>query len=184
MDSEKIIISVSEILPGLWLGNEAASQNIDFIKSKNIEIIINCTSEISFISNNLPNSKQLKKYRINLDNPGPVCANKSKCEDNNIYKMAMSLPIITDIIHYWYSKNKNILIHCHSGVQRSAAVMAAYLMRFKDMDYNNSINYILKKRNIVFYSGTYVNFEKALLIFQSSSYCRRSSYASPIASGE
>jgi len=67
------------------------------------------------------------------------------------------------------NKNKAaILVHCYAGAQRSATVVAAYLMKYCDdkHDWQNAVNYIKAKRDIAFYPET--NFQKALELFQTS----------------
>ena len=53
-------ISVNEIIPGLWLGNSKAALDINFLKQNKIDLIINCTPNIPFISNNI----NIETYRI------------------------------------------------------------------------------------------------------------------------
>lgn len=48
------------------------------------------------------------------------------------------LKSITDIMNAGVQQNKKILIHCQCGVSRSASLIVAYIMRFKNMDLNES----------------------------------------------
>lgn len=154
-------MSAHEILPGLWLGDENAAHDSIFIQNENISVIVNCTSEIVF-SEYVMKHKCIKKYRLNIINPGPGYG----LENDNIRLMSIHISKLTSIIRYWHNKGKNILVHCHSGAQRSAAVIAAYLMRFYFVHspnrYHKSCSFVHKKRNKAFYYGTNVNFEKAI----------------------
>jgi protein-tyrosine phosphatase len=57
-----------------------------------------------------------------------------------------------------------VVVHCRAGQQRSAAVMAAYLMR-KGMGLEQAIKYIKSRKPDAFYWN--VNFMPALKIFEN-----------------
>ena len=53
--------NADEILPKLWLGNAKSSMDENFIRSKNITVVFNCTK-------NLPFSPIIPiKYRVPVD---------------------------------------------------------------------------------------------------------------------
>ena len=140
-------MSVTEIISGLWIGDKKISQNFNFYKSKKIECVINCTQKIP---STIPNTVRL-----------PVLDNLREEEIEKMYKF---LPYVTETIHQNLKSLKNILVHCHSGKQRSATVVAAYLIKYANIDVNTAISIIRTKRNIAFSPG--VNFKKSLLKFQ------------------
>jgi protein-tyrosine phosphatase len=49
------------------------------------------------------------------------------------------------------------------GRQRSAAAVAAYLMKYHNMDPTQACKYILSKRKEAFHFGLSLNFEKSLI---------------------
>jgi protein-tyrosine phosphatase len=53
-----------------------------------------------------------------------------------------------------------VVVHCHAGQQRSAAVMAAYLMWTRKMSLEQSVSYIKLCKPDAFLYG--VNFREAL----------------------
>jgi len=163
--------NVTEIIPGLWLGNYQSAIDIDFLKKNDINFILNCTSNTSFF-NEIHSKKSLSKlqdietYRI------PV--NDSLLERDFIL-MEKYLKIILPMLVKKYIDKKNILIHCQAGKQRSAIVVAALLKQLldknhisidsvpknisKQQQYKLIYDYLLSKRSQVFTYGLRINFD-------------------------
>ena len=123
----------NEIIPNLWLGNFQDSHSEPWIN--NIDIIINCTKELPFCNQNS------KNVRIPIDD------NLEPTEIDNMYKC---LDMITDFINIQLLKGKKILVHCFAGVQRSATVIVAYLVRYTGLSLNEAIKCVASKRPIIF----------------------------------
>jgi|LakMenEpi03Aug12_release.lakeMendotaPanAssembly.Ray.scaffolds.fasta_scaffold36506_4 protein-tyrosine phosphatase len=71
-----------------------------------------------------------------------------------------SLPFVCQWIKQRLDNGQPVVVHCHAGQQRSAAVMAAYLMWNKGLGLEQSVSYIkLCKPDAFLYS---VNFQEAL----------------------
>lgn len=142
--------TAQEILPGLWIGNQEASQNIKFLKSKKITCIINCTETLPF-----PEDKNVSlKIRV------PVRDNLQKDQIKKLYS------ILNSTINKIYTNipDHNILVHCHAGRQRSATVLAAYLMKFGNLTKKEAIEILRSKRQTV--GMPRINFEPALDQFE------------------
>lgn len=159
-------ISVDQIIPRLWLGNYKAALDFDFLSKNKINLVINCTPNIPFVSNS--NVIGIETFRI------PVY---DSLLEKDIILMEQYFKIIIPLLLRKYTiEKKNILIHCHAGKQRSAIVTAALLKVLVDNNYINIIdipkqhnkikqfnyiyNYMLSKRPKVFSYGFRVNFEK------------------------
>jgi len=138
-----------EILPGLWLGNINASKDLEFLKEKRIRSVFNCTKDIPF------SDIKLQNYRL------PVDDNLQEEEIRN-----MELWSIETIYKLYkeYAKGP-VLVHCHAGMQRSAAVVAMYLISKKDIKYEQAKAYIQERRAIAFRPKA--NFEKSIRGFES-----------------
>jgi protein-tyrosine phosphatase len=128
-----------EILPGLWLGNMYAAKNINFLKQNNIKNIINVTK---VIPNYFVNS-DIKYVRI------PI-RDKEICDKNLINIFNISGKYI-----YKKLKNKeNILVHCKWGHQRSACIVAAFIIKYLKIDILDTLKFIKYKRKCTFYRKT------------------------------
>lgn len=165
--------NVDEIIPGVWLGNYKSAIDLNFLKSNNINFIVNCTKDKPFyteVYNNIVsnNSKTLiDTYRI------PVNDSLLECD---IIIMEKYFRIIIPLLMKKYIKGERILIHCHAGKQRSAIVVAALLKSLLDRGYiildipeskdktdqfYNICDYISKKRSQVFTHGLRINFDRS-----------------------
>lgn len=143
-------MSVCEILPNLWLGNIKCAQNKLFFDTNDIDIVFNCSKDIPFYSN------YTKNVRISVNDD---------LTESEIHRFYFYLSKACDLINENLLDNKNILVHCYAGKQRSAGIIAAYLMKYADMNYNDAIQSIKSKRFIAFTPS--VNFEKALRKFEN-----------------
>ena len=75
---------------------------------------------------------------------------------NLLYNNSVNLPFLNKFL----SKNKNVLVHCYAGKQRSACVISAYLLKYTHMTPKDTILAIKSKRLITFTPK--INFDKAI----------------------
>jgi dual specificity MAP kinase phosphatase len=127
------------VIPKIWLGNKTSSQNRDFLTSNKIKLVVNCTTDI-----NIP--KWYEEDGINYIRL-PIYDWNSE-SNNNILKNEIMNIIST--MNLYREENRNILVHCFAGMQRSATVIACYLMYYYDYKPEHAIFYIRSKRNIAF----------------------------------
>ena len=140
-----------EIVPGIWLGNRVASLNDKWLKQNNITVVFNATKDLPF-------STSIKKqYRI------PVDDNLEKDEIRNM--TLWSHEAVYKVLHEQNNGHK-ILIHCFAGMQRSAAIVAMYLIATTGMSWQQSMNYIKNIRPIVFTPSA--NFKNSIIEFDRS----------------
>lgn len=139
----------------LWIGDIYSSRNRKFITDNNIKLIINCSNNIRFID--IP---EIKKIRINVGDNNSIRTN------NIMYK---NLEPVTNLIEKYLANNKGVLIHCIFGIQRSATIVAAYLMKKYKLNKYDAIKMIKSHRRITFlhyikYSKLLSKYEKDLSI--------------------
>lgn len=143
--------NADEILPGLWLGNFQSSQDEVFLKTRGIETVFNCTKDLPF------HMSIQNRYRV------PVDDNLQASEIRNME--LWSYEIIYKLIREM-KKGKPVLVHCAAGMQRSAAVVAMYLMVTQGKNWNQAYSHIRQRRAIAFFPAA--NFEKAIVGFYNS----------------
>jgi protein-tyrosine phosphatase len=126
---------VDEIIPRLFLGNEKSSYDLAFLQKYNIKYIIRM----------MPEFDKTREY------PGityyhiPIRDSKSCVGSKiNYQHMLHHLTLLIDIL--LKRNDGSILVHCKRGHHRSASVVAAYLVKYKGLSYQESINYIKKIR--------------------------------------
>ena len=141
--------NIVEILPNLWLSSQKYALDTKFIKSKNIKVVINCTKNIEFVD--LPN---IRKVRVAVDD---------SLKQQDINKLYSFLPDVLEIIDKHMEKQDPILIHCFAGKQRSATVIAAYLMKHTKITCMESVVFIQSKKDNAFRPG--INFKNALDLY-------------------
>lgn len=127
-------MSVTQIIPQLWIGDKVIAQKKSFFDEKHIDVVVNCTKEVKFIEGT-------KTYRLEIDDD---------LTEDSIRLMYKSIYNIIDFIDDEIEKGHNILVHCHKGIQRSATIVAAYLMKYGRINYTAAMAYIQSKRPICF----------------------------------
>jgi hypothetical protein len=127
--------NANEIVPRLWLGNAKAARDDAFLKEKGILTVFNCTKDIEF------NPLMKRCYRV------PVDDNLQAAEIRNME--LWSFEIMSKLCRE-YREGRTILVHCAMGMQRSAAVVAMFLMTTLKITSDNAITMIREKRPIAF----------------------------------
>lgn len=149
----------NEIIPNLYLGNINSANDLSFIKNKKIKVIINCSNHIPNFFESKKEQLQLEYYRIPVDD---------SLLNEDIQKMKELLPEYVNIINKSLLENKPVLVHCHAGRQRSACLIAAYLIYKYKYTIDEAYKFILSKREEAFHYGKSFNFHKALLNYQKN----------------
>jgi hypothetical protein len=160
MDFNTFMVSADEILPGLWLGNEATSQSPDFMHQNKIKLVVNASKDIpsKFLDRDLNHGK-IYYIRVPVDDPG-IGGVKFGQKNKDVSVMRKSLPLVLQVILKARQKGWNVLVHCHAGAQRSAIIVASYLLtRGYAMTPDDAITQVIRKRSIAFFGGSSVNFK-------------------------
>lgn len=99
-------------------------------------MVVNCTPDIPF-------SKKIKQnVRIAIDDDPKECSRfLTLIDETNVLKN----------IYVCIKNREPVLIHCYSGVQRSCALVACYLIKYYNMTPNDAILYIKTRRPVAFF---------------------------------
>lgn len=125
-----------QILPRLWLGNFASSQDINFIKNNRITVIVNCTKDLPFLPIN-----GVYKYRIPVDD---------NLQPEEFISMAHGITHILPILEDHAYHGRSILVHCAAGMQRSAIVVLSFLYGCRGFPPKSAYYRIKQRRPIAF----------------------------------
>tara|TARA_X000000950_G_scaffold109747_1_gene138337 strand:+ start:288 stop:857 length:570 start_codon:yes stop_codon:yes gene_type:complete len=147
----ELIENQHEIEKNLWLGDFRASLDKKFILKNNIKLIVNLSKNLKFVD-----LDHIEKYRV------PINDNRS--HESNI-GMIQHFPILYDKINSYLNDNKGVLVHCRAGIQRSATLVALYLMKKRRSKFEEVKKFIRSKRCVVFYP--LINFYKPIKYFES-----------------
>ena len=145
------IPNAHEILPGLWLGNSKAAKDTKWLAENEVTTVFNATKDIAFS----PTIK--KQYRIPVDDnlqPDEI-RNMTLWSHEIIYKLMQER-----------NEGNVILVHCAAGMQRSAAIVAMYLIATRRMGVEQSMSFIKGIRPIAFRPSA--NFKESLIAFDKT----------------
>jgi len=114
----------------------------------NFKLIINCCPEIGQLSYSKDTEEIIRlKFHDDVD-------------DNNKLIQLLETGNILERIHSSIINNKPVIVHCAMGIQRSAAIIACYLIKYYNIAIDKTISYIKYKRPIAFSTG--ITFEHAM----------------------
>ena len=163
--------NADEIIPRLWLGNVRASQDEDFIRRENIDVIFNCSKDLPFLyeerrysstTKDLPFMFNMpKQYRVPVDD---------NLQEEEIRNIELWSPEIAHKLLTMYNKGHTILVHCYAGMQRSAACVAILLIALKHIRAEDAMNYIRSRRPVAFQPRA--NFGRAIAFFERDFFTR------------
>ena len=130
----------SEIISGLFIGNDKCAVH----HGNSFDFVVNCTPY-------LPLPKDSNAIRIPIED--------DPFDSVPLYQILRDTTVLQDV-HKYITSNRKVLVHCQAGVQRSPAVVACYLIKYYDMNPEQSVAFIKTKRPIAFF--WHVNLQKAL----------------------
>lgn len=124
-------IKPSKILDSLYLGNKACSENYNSLKENGITNIIVCGEELQCC---FPGFFEYKVINI------------GDYEFENIKNYFKSTyEYIDEVIN---NKKGKVLVHCAAGISRSASIVCSYLIKSKQINYEEAMKIIWQGRII------------------------------------
>lgn len=146
-------VPAHEILPGLWLGNRTASQDRLWLQQNQITTVFNCTKDLPF----LQGGPIRNFYRIPLDD---------NLQEDEIRNLELWSWETAYKLQKERAAGNRILVHCAAGMQRSAAVIAIYLISIYRCTTDEAIAFIKSKRPVAFWHGA--NFYNSIKGFEKT----------------
>ncbi len=134
-------VFANKITPNIWLGDFRGALNRKFIEDNKITYIINAMEEDP-------------KYHYMPDIPYVHLPYRQKHLNN--YLGNHFLNIGANILNELINNNQVVYVHCKKGHHRSASVIAAYLIKFKNINNENALSFIKDKRDSAFYRKTFL----------------------------
>ena len=125
----------NEIIPYLYLGDAG------FVyEPKSYSLIINCCPEVDI---NYPEPSNVLYLRFH-DDP----------RDNDKFLSQLETHKVLEKIHEQVTSYKLVIVHCAMGIQRSASVIACYLLKYGIINgVQNTLDFIRSKRGVAFSTG-------------------------------
>ena len=120
----------NEIIDRLFIGNSRSTEEYEF------DLVVNCTKDIPFPTTYSPHCVRIAIY----DDP---------YESESMIRQITETGVLEQIHHHITNK-KTVLVHCLMGMQRSCALVACYLIRYKSLDIESAIHLIRSKRPVAF----------------------------------
>jgi protein-tyrosine phosphatase len=111
--------------------------------------IVNCTKDLDMIN--------VDGFRVPVDDD---------CMPESLAAMYSCLPNVLEKMKDALNEELPVIVHCWAGQQRSACVIAAYLIRYHNMTVTEAVDFVKSKKKDAFYYG--VNFQTTLDMFYDS----------------
>lgn len=125
--------NMSEIVPGLFLGNANDAENMSLLQQNQIKSIIN-------ISQTIPCYHETERLFDYLRVP---------CNDSSQENIVQHFQRTSESIQMSLSLNQNVLVHCQAGVSRSPSFVIGYLMEHHSKTFDQAYSLVREKRTII-----------------------------------
>ena len=145
------IPTYTEIIPNLYVGNITAVNNEEIMRDLNISTVISAIKE-----REVNNYFGIEYHKISVRD------NFKKSEIDKFYN---SLDYNVNLINDNLNNNKKVFVHCYRGSQRSCSLISAYLMKYQEMSYSDTIRYIKNKHKLAFLF--FPHFREALVKYEN-----------------
>jgi len=142
--------SVEEVVPGLWIG-DISSRSV----YNSFDCVIDCTAGCQ---SKRGDGGDRPTCHIVLSLSDVTSPDFRQYIDKQ-RAMLNAILLVTPIIDTHLCSGKRVLVHCRAGKQRSATIIAAYLMLYREVPIDRAIS---RLRQIPGCFTPYCNFELAL----------------------
>lgn len=135
--------TASEIVDGIWLGDAGDAMDIDTLNEHGIDSIINCAEKHTLTC--------AEYYPFGWRYLG------LECDDSANYDIiGKHIDEFTDFMDECVVNKHKVLVHCAAGINRSATLLIAYLVRRREMCLIDAISLCFQKRPIILTNEAFV----------------------------
>jgi hypothetical protein len=124
--------NATEILSGLWIGNQTAVNDQGFVESKQIEMIIDCDEKELMSQSDVFKGK----YLLSMSQLMRLGHAQRICQQLNEFVDLIKVNINT----------YNILIYCRTGDQYAPILLIMYLLKYSGLDLESIYKCIQSKK--------------------------------------
>lgn len=134
----------SLIQNGIFIGNaysvigNFATKDPDILDDMNIKVVISALTE-----------EEYEDYMIAKEDFPNIDWHRLVIDDDEEERISEHFFKIHKVISKAITDNKNVIVHCAAGMSRSASLVIAYLMIENRWCYEETFNYVKKKRPII-----------------------------------
>ncbi len=140
-----------EILPGMWLGNECAPSDTEFIRARGIRAVISMAKEQDWTHVLGRYEEPIAYYRY------PLTDNANLGDDKLITD---AFEHAAGLIRMHVARGDSVLVHCQMGISRSMSAVLWYMLdNDTTLTYATALTHVRTKRPIV---QPNVHFERLL----------------------
>lgn len=129
----------AHVTSNLYIGSGKSVSDTNFLSNHNIDLIINASNVDAYLTPaNIPTVMVL-----DIRDEIPPLFRRAEAVKTLLKKVKS----VTDVMHEYIQKDKNVLVHCHAGVNRSAMIIATYLITKRNYTSADAIAAITKANN-------------------------------------
>ena len=164
-NEDKVYAKYNKIMSKIYLGNIQASKSKEIFADKKFKAVLNCSKDIP---NTFCSDQSIEYMRIPIDD---------SLKEVDFQKAFEFMPAAVEFIYkHAILQKHNILINCYAGRQRSAIMVAAFLIAKCGMTPTQACKHILERRPESFHWGYSLNFSSALeKYYKSLQKCKKRS---------
>jgi dual specificity MAP kinase phosphatase len=142
-----------EIAEHLYISGEEAAVHHALHAKLHFTLVVNCTNHSPFLN---PRNEFTTYLKLGVED---------NLKTKEIRKMTRCLPYVVQLIHDNVSQNGNVLVHCRQGKQRSATIIAAYIMWLQRVSWDTAVKIVQGRRPCAFTPD--INFIQSLKFYDT-----------------
>lgn len=167
----------TQIIPGLFLGTAEFACDLEWLQDNAVSLVINCTKDTP-----MPETPNVLAIRLYVDD---VYDASPETKDVAFGTFEAHVVELVEMMHMYLKQGKTVYVHCLHGIQRSATLVCAYLVKYGQQHIKTSsptklftaqyqldkaIQFMLDRRPIVFCKGECINFAPVLKKYDKEVY--------------